>query len=477
MLTLCPSRRVERVWSPARRLPLQHDGHERGHGLRSRVPDRLHDLPRRELGAGDRDRRPSSARPKRSCTRILASCMPRSGGEYYFQARIISTGAGSVFCFSAIVLGGTMWVAVTGWCAAHLAVGPLLVALGVASHSAGSHRRGRLGPEPLGRPAAVHRGHRLVGDGHHPRAAHLRQLQRWFWVVAGVALLAVVVGLLRVRRPRQSARVPGGERRGARLGYSAGHGLLRSRRPSRSCRSPATCSCTRAGARSRPARRRRASELRVQLFIILGAMLASAALSALLGRLVVAEVRRLDAGRQRVPLLRAPRPDAAARPFRSCGSRSTTRRGARLRGRRRAVLQRPLLDERAELHAGRVARAPGDVVRSRPAAMGRAPSLDDEGADQRHRAVQRHVRAAVRDLRVHAVLASDAQHRRPREHRRLRDDVCDRSRCSRSCDASCTGSRPRHGTRCWASRRSRGRVRRSSSSPRGWCGATRSIPA
>lgn len=68
---------------------------------------------------------------------FLASSMPRSGGDYYFQSRLISPGAGTVFVFTAVVLGGAVWMAIAGWFAARVAVGPLLYVLGSLSGSSG----------------------------------------------------------------------------------------------------------------------------------------------------------------------------------------------------------------------------------------------------------------------------------------------------------------------------------------------------
>ena len=216
----------------------------------------------------------------------LAACMPRSGGEYYFQARILSTGTGSVFCFSAIVLGGTMWVAVTGWCASHLAVGPLLVALGVASGSGALIDAAVWAQSPWGvlvlsivvilwSAAAI-----ILGMGTYAR------LQRWFWVAAALTLAAVVVALLvagdlgslPVYREATSLAVS--------LGYSPQGGSWVAQ--TLAIIPLASYMLVYAGWSTQQAGETRdASQLRAQVIIILGAMLASAALSALVGGLVV----------------------------------------------------------------------------------------------------------------------------------------------------------------------------------------------
>ena len=143
----------------------------------------------------------------------LAACMPRSGGEYYFQARILSTGTGSVFCFSAIVLGGTMWVAVTGWCAAQLAVGPLLVSLG-------AWRSTRLqliaAAEWTRSPGACSSGRSWSSRGPPSPSssawAPTRRWQRWFSARGRrVGLACRGRRPASGARPRQPARVPGGD--------------------------------------------------------------------------------------------------------------------------------------------------------------------------------------------------------------------------------------------------------------------------
>lgn len=215
----------------------------------------------------------------------LAACMPRSGGEYYFQARILSTGTGSVFCFSAIVLGGTMWVAVTGWCAAHLAVGPLLTTLGVALHSPALLDAARWVQSPWGvlvlsivvivwSAVAI-----LLGMGTYA------SLQRWFSAAAGVLLVPVVIALLFADDLGSLPVYQQAMARAASLGYSPGTGAFLAQ--TLAIIPLASYMLVYAGWSTQQAGETRdASRLRVQIFIILGAMTASAVLSALLGALV-----------------------------------------------------------------------------------------------------------------------------------------------------------------------------------------------
>jgi amino acid transporter len=215
----------------------------------------------------------------------LAACMPRSGGEYYFQARILSTGIGSVFCFSAIVLGGTMWVAVTGWCAAHLAVGPLLAALGVAFHSpallhAAKTVQGSWGVLLLSIVVIAWSAVAIVlGMGTYAR------LQRVFWLAAGVLMVAVVVALLRAGDLGSLPVFREATALAARLGYAPSRGSVAAQ--TLAIIPLASYMLVYAGWSTQQAGETRdASRLRAQVWIILGAMVGSAVLSALVGGLV-----------------------------------------------------------------------------------------------------------------------------------------------------------------------------------------------
>jgi basic amino acid/polyamine antiporter, APA family len=228
---------------------------------------------------------------------FLGSSMARSGGEYYFQARILSTGAGSVFCFSAIVLGGTLWVAVTGWCAAHLAVGPLLVAIGLAIRSDGLVQaaawvQGSWGVLLLS-VVVIGWSALAIIFGLRTCAA----LQRGFWIVAGVTMVVVVVGLLAAGDLGSLPIYREATARAVRLGFSAAKGSPLSQ--TLAILPLAGYMLVYAGWSTLQAgETKKAFELRAQVKIILGAMLASALLSALLGGLVVHRLgaRTLGAG-------------------------------------------------------------------------------------------------------------------------------------------------------------------------------------
>ena len=81
---------------------------------------------------------------------FLVSSMPRNGGDYVFQRRLVSRWAGALFAFTGIVVGGALWLAIAGWFASRVAVGPFLILLGQATHVAGLTRAGKWALSPLG---------------------------------------------------------------------------------------------------------------------------------------------------------------------------------------------------------------------------------------------------------------------------------------------------------------------------------------
>ena len=65
---------------------------------------------------------------------FLVSTMPRDGGDYTFQSRLLGSAAGAIFAFTGVVVGGALWVAIAGWFASRIAVGPLIVLSGRGLH-------------------------------------------------------------------------------------------------------------------------------------------------------------------------------------------------------------------------------------------------------------------------------------------------------------------------------------------------------
>lgn len=64
----------------------------------------------------------------------LAAAMPRSGGDYVFQSRVLGGGIGYTVVMSGFVLWIMQWVALSGWLLAVLGVAPLFQAMGVHFH-------------------------------------------------------------------------------------------------------------------------------------------------------------------------------------------------------------------------------------------------------------------------------------------------------------------------------------------------------
>jgi basic amino acid/polyamine antiporter, APA family len=61
----------------------------------------------------------------------MATAMPRSGGDYVFQSRVLGGGIGFPVVMSGFVIWIVQWVALAGWLLANLGVAPLFMGLGV----------------------------------------------------------------------------------------------------------------------------------------------------------------------------------------------------------------------------------------------------------------------------------------------------------------------------------------------------------
>lgn len=123
---------------------------------------------------------------------LVASAMPRSGGDYTIQSRLFGGGTGSLFGFSAVTLGGVVWMALAGWTGAVIILSPFATLLGAYYDLNWLVDVGAWLPTPTGIfvtglvviawAALVNiRGMRLYAV-----------LQRWFFII-GVALLAVIL--------------------------------------------------------------------------------------------------------------------------------------------------------------------------------------------------------------------------------------------------------------------------------------------
>ena len=101
----------------------------------------------------------SSSCPSRSPTCWMATAMPRSGGDYVFQSRVLGGAVGFPIVMSGFVIWIVQWVALAGWLFATLGVAPLFMGLGYYYKNAGLIERGRLGPGRAGH--RHHQHHRL----------------------------------------------------------------------------------------------------------------------------------------------------------------------------------------------------------------------------------------------------------------------------------------------------------------------------
>jgi len=61
---------------------------------------------------------------------FLASAMPRSGGDYVFQSRVLGGAVGFPVVMSGFVIWILQWVALAGWLQANLGLAPLFMGLG-----------------------------------------------------------------------------------------------------------------------------------------------------------------------------------------------------------------------------------------------------------------------------------------------------------------------------------------------------------
>jgi APA family basic amino acid/polyamine antiporter len=61
----------------------------------------------------------------------MSTAMPRSGGDYVFQSRVLGGAIGFPVVMSGFVIWILQWVALAGWLLAYLGISPLFMGLGV----------------------------------------------------------------------------------------------------------------------------------------------------------------------------------------------------------------------------------------------------------------------------------------------------------------------------------------------------------
>ncbi len=66
----------------------------------------------------------------------LSTALPRSGGDYVFQSRVLGGGIGFTLVFSGFVIWILQWVALSGWLLSTLGFAPLFLGLGASMGSA-----------------------------------------------------------------------------------------------------------------------------------------------------------------------------------------------------------------------------------------------------------------------------------------------------------------------------------------------------
>ena len=67
----------------------------------------------------------------------LSTALPRSGGDYVFQSRVLGGGIGFTLVFSGFVIWILQWVALSGWLLSSLGFAPLFLGLGAATSNSG----------------------------------------------------------------------------------------------------------------------------------------------------------------------------------------------------------------------------------------------------------------------------------------------------------------------------------------------------
>ena len=61
---------------------------------------------------------------------FFTTAMPRSGGDYVFQSRVLGGGVATMFAFTAVTLSQVIWMALAGWFGANIVLSPFLLLLG-----------------------------------------------------------------------------------------------------------------------------------------------------------------------------------------------------------------------------------------------------------------------------------------------------------------------------------------------------------
>lgn len=127
---------------------------------------------------------------------LLAAAMPRSGGDYIFQSRILGGGVGTVFAFTAITVVQFLVAGILGLLTAEVVLSPFFVLLGAQLHVGWM---GSFGEWLLTKPGILVCGASLIILGFAFNARGLKlygRVQRWtFWVGAVLLVMFLLVML------------------------------------------------------------------------------------------------------------------------------------------------------------------------------------------------------------------------------------------------------------------------------------------
>jgi amino acid transporter len=122
--------------------------------------------------------------------------MPRSGGDYVFQSRILGGAWATIFAFTLIALSAAIFVALAGYLGATLILAPFLTLLGAAYDVQWALDAGAWFAKPAGifvvGCACTVWGAAVTGIGMRFYAL----IQRWMFILGAVCLLILIGGLL-----------------------------------------------------------------------------------------------------------------------------------------------------------------------------------------------------------------------------------------------------------------------------------------
>ena len=81
---------------------------------------------------------------------FFTTAMPRSGGDYVFQSRVLGGAVATMFAFTAVTISQMIWMALAGWFGANLIFSPFGLLLGAEYDVGWLRSAGEWFPSPLG---------------------------------------------------------------------------------------------------------------------------------------------------------------------------------------------------------------------------------------------------------------------------------------------------------------------------------------